>query len=413
VTKSIRALTRDELAAEAGAPEALIDRLLELGQIRPLPDGRFDARDAAIIATVLGLERSGVADDDLAWLVGQAGAGFAAVGPMFATPPPRDGPTYDELRAELGPSGQRLASIYAAFGLSEPEPERRLRADEASIVRRFAALWADIDPDGDADLRVARLAGDSTRRIMEGWLDVWDETVRPALATQGAPGHRGPLVDPADPDQNPSIPASALVRDLLFWLQEQHLERTLNQRIIDAVEGALVRAGRLPARPDVPTAIAFVDLTDYTSMTERLGDEAAALAAARLAELADACARAFGGRVVKLLGDGVLLRFEHPRVAIDAIVDLLREMVTAGLPPGHAGIAAGRVVTRDGDVFGRTVNLAARISGHATGGELLVEEGVVLALGADAAVPLEPVEAASLHGIGEPVALWRVAYHPR
>jgi adenylate cyclase len=411
MTDPTRSLTRSELAAEAGAPEALIDRLVELRQIRPGADGRFDARDAAIIASVLGLERAGVDDEDLDWLVRRVGAGFAAVGPMFSTPAPRDGPTYRKLVDELGRPGERLATLYASFGLSEPEPDRRLRADEASIMRRFARLWADLDPDGDADVRVARLAGDGARRTIEGWLDVWDATARPALESQGAPADRGRPIDPGDPEQNPSIPASALMRDLMAWLHERHLERTLNDRIISAVESRLVRGGRLPARPEIPTAIAFIDMTDYTSMTERLGDEVAAQAATKLASLADDCARAYGGRVVKVLGDGVLLRFEDPRTAVDAMVDLLGTMIVAGLPPGHAGIAAGRVVTRDGDVFGRTVNLAARISAHAVSGELLVEEGVVDALGPELALTLEPVAAASLHGIDEPVSLWRVAYH--
>ena len=112
--------------------------------------------------------------------------------------------------------------------------------------------------------------------MMEGWLDVWDAVAQPELATQGAPSGRGRPADPSDPEQNPSVSGAALVRDLLAWLQERHLEQTLNQRIIDATENALVEVGRLPARPSLPTAVAFVDLTGYTTLTERLGDEAAA-----------------------------------------------------------------------------------------------------------------------------------------
>ena len=84
---------------------------------------------------------------------------------MFETPTPRDGPTYRELQDELGPPGQRLQPIYAAFGLSEPEPDRPMRADEASIMRRFVPSWAAVDPDGDADVRVARLSGEANRRV--------------------------------------------------------------------------------------------------------------------------------------------------------------------------------------------------------------------------------------------------------
>ncbi len=406
MAEPVRRLTLEALAAEAGATTSLLERLIGLGQIRADGDGLFDARDVAIISTVQALEGAGVGDDDLVWLVQGAGAGYEAVGRMFATPAPRAGPTYRELVAELGPLGSRLPGLYAALGLSEPEPDRPMREDEASILRRFVRVWDAVDPGGDADLRVARLSGETSRRMMEGWLDVWDDTARPELSTQGAPGTGGRPIDPADPEQNPSISGAALVRELVAWLGERHLERTLNQRIIVATESALVRAGRLPARPALPTAIAFVDLTGYTTLTERLGDEAAAMTAARLATLADECARQHGGRVVKLLGDGVLLRFEDPATAVTAVGDLLGAIEAAGLPPGHAGIAAGRVVTRDGDIYGRTVNLAARIASHAGAGMLLVDEGVVGAL--EDGSGLDPIGGVSLAGIAEPVPLWAV-----
>lgn len=103
------------------------------------------------------------------------------------------------------------------------------------------------------------------------------------------------------------------------------------------------------------------------------GDDVAAAAATKLAEVADAGARASGGRVVKLLGDGVLLRFDSAVAAIGAVLALVAEVPRAGLPAAHAGVAAGRVVVRDGDVFGRTVNLASRVAAHAGPGQVVVE----------------------------------------
>lgn len=406
MSDTVRTLTLEELAAEAAAPTALLERLVELGQLRRDSEGRFDARDVAIISTIQALEGAGVSDDDLVWLVRTAGGGYEAVGRMFTTPAPRGAPTYREFLASLGRAGARVPAIYAGFGLPEPQADRPMREDEASIVRRFVMAWDAVDPEGDSDVRVARLTGEASRRLMEGWLDAWDAVARPELGTQGAPGGRGRLADPADPEQNPSVSGAALVREMLAWLQERHLERTLNQRIIDATEGALVGAGRLPAKPSLPTAVAFVDLTGYTSLTERLGDDAAAAAAVRLAALADECARANDGRVVKLLGDGVLLRFDDPRTAVEAVLRLLAAIKAAGLPSGHAGIAAGRIVQRDGDIYGRTVNLAARISAHAESGRLLVDEEVAAVLGDRAG--LDAAGSVALAGFAEPVALWSV-----
>jgi hypothetical protein len=295
-----RALTLAVLADEADAPLDLVEWLVELGQLRPLPDGRFDARDGAILSTVQALLASGIERDDLAWAIEGAGAGLTSVGRMFSDPPARSERTYGEVVASLGPAGARLASIYAALGLTEPSPTARLRVDEEAVVTGFAEIWANVDPGGDADVRVARIAGESSRRLNEGWLDVWDETARPQLQTQGGATRPGrPLPDdPADPAQNAALHSAQIGREMVVWLHERALERTLNARIIGAFEHALIQAGRLEARPDRAPAVAFVDLSGYASMTVERGDEAAAAAADRLRALAEECVRGVGGPLV-------------------------------------------------------------------------------------------------------------------
>lgn len=404
----MRALTLPELAAESGAPLDLLEWLVERRQLRPLDDGRFDAGDSAIIATVQALLDSGIARDDLAWAIDGAGAGFASVGRMFASPSPRSERTYDELVEALGPAGRRLASIYAALGQSEPAPDAHLRLEEERVLGGYAQLWHEVDPHGEADVRVARIAADASRRLNEAWLDIWDETAQPRLQSQGGPTRPGaPLpTDPADPDQNPSLRGAEIGRDLVAWMHERALERTLTARIIGAVEHALIRAGRLEARPERPSAIAFVDLSGYTTLTVERGDEAAAAAADHLRALAEDCVHAVDGRLVKLLGDGVLLYFEDSPSAIRATLELVRRVGEENLPPAHAGIAAGRVVVRDGDVFGQTVNLASRIADEARAGEVVVEEGVVVMLPRGTA-EFAPVGRVDLKGFPMPVALWR------
>jgi adenylate cyclase len=405
----VRALTLAELADEAGAPLDLLEWLVERGQLRPLPDGRFAARDAAIVSTVQALLDSGIERDDLGWAIDGAGGGFLSVGGMYADPVERSERTYEEVVASLGPAGPRLASIYAALGLSEPAPDDHLRRDEEAILSGFASVWAEVDLGGEADVRVARIMAESSRRVNEGWLDVWDETARPRLQTQGAAtsGGRDAPADPTDPGQNASLRAAAVGRQMVSWLHERMLERTLNARIIGAFEQALVRAGRLDARPERPSAVAFVDLSGYTSMTVERGDEAAAAAADGLRAIAEGCARSVDGRLVKLLGDGVLLRFDDAASAIRATLDLVDRVARRpDLPAAHAGIAAGRVVVRDGDIFGQTVNLASRIASEAGPGQVVVEEGVVVALPRGTA-DFEPIGRVELKGFPLPVALWR------
>ncbi|HXU84719.1 MAG TPA: adenylate/guanylate cyclase domain-containing protein [Verrucomicrobiae bacterium] len=405
-----RHLSLPELAAEARAPVDLLEWLVARGQLRPLPDGRFDARDSATLSTVQALLASGISRDDLGWAFDQAGAGVSAIGQMFAVPRERSTRTYAEVVAELGEVGRRLGLIYSALGFTEPAPDERLRVDEERVVTGFASVWAEVDPGGDADVRLARIAGEATRRVNEAWLDIWDEVAQPRLDTQGGATSlgQGPATDPADPAQNASLRGAEIGRLMTAWLQERALERTLNARIINAFENALVRAGRLEGRPDHPPAVAFVDLSGYATMTVERGDEAAAAAADRLRSLAEECVRKVDGRIVKVLGDGVLLLFQDRSSALGATLALVRRVAEEGLPPAHAGIAAGRVVVRDGDVFGQTVNLASRIAGQAKPGQVLVEEGVVIALPRGVA-EFAPIGRVELKGLPLPVAVWQAS----
>ena len=92
--------------------------------------------------------------------------------------------------------------------------------------------------------------------------------------------------------------------------------------------------------------------------------------------------------------------------ALRATLELVRRIAAEGLPPAHAGIAAGRVVVRDGDVYGQTVNLASRIANEAGVGEVVVEEGVVIALPRGVA-EFDPIGRVELKGFPMPIALWR------
>src|SRR6266511_774614 len=139
---------------------------------------------------------------------------------------------------------------------------------------------------------------------------------------------------------------------------------------------ALERAG-LYQRLSRPPAICFVDLTGYTRLTEERGDEVAARLAARLAALVEDISRRHGGKPVRWLGDGGMFFFKEPTAGMVAALEMVESAPGAGLPPTHIGINAGPVVTQDGDVFGRTVNIAARIAARAGPGEVLTSAETV------------------------------------
>jgi adenylate cyclase len=116
----------------------------------------------------------------------------------------------------------------------------------------------------------------------------------------------------------------------------------------------------------------FADIAGFTALTEAHGDEQAAALVADFCEAVRAELPADAAHV-KTIGDALMLRIPDPAHAI-----LLGLRITGGLMSGHGspairvGLHHGSAVERDGDYFGAAVNVAARVSGLATGGEVLL-----------------------------------------
>jgi adenylate cyclase len=139
-------------------------------------------------------------------------------------------------------------------------------------------------------------------------------------------------------------------------------------------------------------------------MNEYIGDQAAADRAAALATLIQELAHAHGGTVVKLLGDGAMLHFPDPGEGVLCGLELVEQVERAGLPPARVGLAAGPVVIREGDCYGRVVNVAARVIERAKPRGVLVTPEVVSASKGDR-VRFEELGAVELKGVTAPIWL--------
>ena len=117
----------------------------------------------------------------------------------------------------------------------------------------------------------------------------------------------------------------------------------------------------------VATGIAGVSVEDSTGDRDDLN------------RLVSRTALSHAGRPVKWLGDGVMVHFNDPGLGVVAALDMRDGVDHVGLPPAHVGIHAGPVLFQEGDYFGRTVNMAARIADYARPGEVLVTGEVVRA----------------------------------
>lgn len=117
----------------------------------------------------------------------------------------------------------------------------------------------------------------------------------------------------------------------------------------------------------------------------------------------------YGAEEVKTIGDAVMIRADEPeravRLAIAIVHDLGRRH---GHPAVRAGVHTGPAVERDGDWFGAAVNLAARVSAAASGGEVLVTGATATRIAGDQGSPrlhLRPRGARELRNVAQPVEL--------
>jgi adenylate cyclase len=280
------------------------------------------------------------------------------------------GTTFQQLSAQTGIPLELLLVVREAVGFAEPQPQDHVRNDELKVAAAIQLqLSKGFRPVGIQ--RWLRVCGDSLRRVADTEAAWWRSEVEVALLASGMT--QGEMLA-AQADLGSQM--SPLIDQALLASYHGQQEHAWSQGFIEHVEGALEATG-LYRRVERPPAMCFLDLTGYTRLTEEQGDQAAAELAARLATLVRRSAQEHGGTPVKWLGDGVMFYFREPAAAVLAAVALVEAVGRQGLLPAHVGIHAGPVVFQDGDYFGRTVNLAARIAEYARPGEVLVSQEVV------------------------------------
>ncbi len=157
---------------------------------------------------------------------------------------------------------------------------------------------------------------------------------------------------------------------------------------------------------DSAATFLFADIAGFTALTEAHGDEEAATLVADFCDAVKGELPA-GATHVKTIGDALMLRIPDPGQAIH-----LGLHITHGLMPGHGapavrvGLHHGSAIERDGDYFGAAVNLAARVSGVATGGEVLLTGQTAALVPELGGVFYESRGRAALRNVREPVELF-------
>jgi adenylate cyclase len=151
-----------------------------------------------------------------------------------------------------------------------------------------------------------------------------------------------------------------------------------------------------------PVAVVFTDFEGFTRFTARHGDEAARNMLADHHRLVGPIVRSRGGKVVKRLGDGLMLAFPSGEAAVHCALDLVETPADLRL---RGGVHTGEAVVTADDLIGHDVNIAARVAAAARGGEVLATVAVREEVGELRGVTFGRARKKSFKGVGEAVSV--------
>lgn len=388
--------SRQEAAERSGISLEELNKLVELGILRPAAGDRFSGGEIRKAVLVQSLVAGGLPLEGLAAVIAQGGLSLDFMdSPAYERFSALSDVTFAQLSERTGVPVELLMVIREATGGAQPSPDDRVREGELDIVP-FVELPLREGFRHIAVERLLRVQGDSLRRIAEQEADFWrSEVVMPMLAA-GKSADEITSVDLAErftPLIEPALMANYRAQQARAW----------TSNIIEGFEFVLAQAG-FQGRVERPPAMCFLDITGYTRLTDERGDEAAAALAAELSRMVQRSSAQRGGKAVKWLGDGVMFWFRDPGPGVVAALDMAEGVVGAGLPPAHVGLHAGPVVFQQGDYYGQTVNIASRIAEYARPGEVLVSQAVVEA-SEEPGVTYTDIGQVELKGVGGPIHL--------
>ena len=164
-----------------------------------------------------------------------------------------------------------------------------------------------------------------------------------------------------------------------------------------------------------PKTVVFTDLFGSTSVFEALGNAKATQAVTQVTTWIAKVIEGHGGRVVKMLGDGVLALFDNNPSAVNAVVELQRKhqkrmthIAPSNRMPIRIGVASGAVEIVAGDCYGDAVNVAARLSDLAGPGQIWTNGAALKAVNEAEGVRFRVLGPISIRGRAEPCTVYQV-----
>lgn len=306
--------------------------------------------------------------------------------------PGRDEFSLRDMADRTGTDLETVCKVWRALGFVDPGPDEGV-ACEADLVAIQTAVEL-VDVMGlPAALGVCRVIAASLARIS----DAISSAVRgqvPDLALDVA----GSEIATARSFGAVAsfVPRTGQALDALF---RHHLENArMNWERTDS--------GDLAASGGVRLGVGFTDLSGFTGLTESLSLPELSSLLTVFEEVADEIVREHHGRVVKYIGDAVMYVTPDGASAVRVAQDLLMAAQMRGMQ-ARAGVAAGIVLSLEGDFFGPVVNLAARLAAMAEAGDVLITADVAERLDGDLAP--DPLGAREIRGFTHAIEVARLA----
>jgi adenylate cyclase len=393
------ALSIEVVAEKANITERFVRRLIDLGALPVDPASGFSVRDVRRARLLDAWEQAGLPLEAVVRMLRERTISLAFLdSPGLAAPEPLE-ESYLDLSASTDMPLRLVQQLHQALGFAPPRSEDRAREDDAKLISA-AKMFLDVGVGETALLGLVRVYADSLRRIAKAEAELYESQIEEPLRTGGL--DEAELIRVGTELGNRILPALV---DALVSIYRRHREHVWIEHAVYHAEIALDEMGLRARVPDA-SAICFVDLTGYTRLTEERGDEVAAQIARNLSALVYEISQRHGGRPIRWLGDGGMFHFREPRFAVLSGLEMCRESPRAGLPPTHIGIHFGPVIYQDGDVYGKTVNLASRIASQAGAGEVLVSEETFRRCDGNA-LHFEALAPIKLKGVAAPMLLYR------
>jgi adenylate cyclase len=354
------------VARRVGVSPATLRRWLEAGAV-PSVDGGWTPSAIAHARLVARLRERG---HSLEVIRAATESGRLAFGYIEDLLPVADAPySLKDVSKETSLEPALVERLWSAMGLSH-HSGGRFSEDDVQLLRYAAAMLGAGFP-LVAFVQLARVYGHTLAQIADAEVRLFHLYVHEPLMRAGVSATE--LADEMHGIARELLPLASPMMDSLH---KRFLQHFVQQDVIAHMETHAadepIDLGRVRA------AIAFADLAGYTRLTEERGEEEAIQAVERFVEVVEHTLPD-DARIIKTIGDEVMIVGHDPGALTDWAVRL--QLMLTAAPRPRIGIHFGQALYRDGDYYGREVNMAARVVARSAGGEVVVTRPIVDASG--------------------------------